>query len=165
MKETILFRKFLNTAFVGGLYSNDDLIAFVLNLFRETATAHDEGMIAPFGQTDALIVLNGCLTFDHNGFQQPVKNDAVVKIGPGPLPAGYAGIEIPSGIHDALSDIYCLGLILGSMAMGLDMYHEKDRNTFNQYRHNPSHINNRLHPVICSLITEMTEPDRNLRLQ
>lgn len=165
MKETILFRNFLKTAFDGGLYTNDDLVAFVLPLFKETAVAHEDGMVLPFEDDDSLVVDNGSVSFKDKVYQQPVKKSVPTPVESGNLPQGYSGFEIPSGFHDALSDIFSLGLVLGSMAMGLDLYNENDRKIFHQYRHNPSYKNNRLHPVISSLITIMTEPDRNLRLQ
>ncbi|MGB4776414.1 MAG: DUF4011 domain-containing protein, partial [Daejeonella sp.] len=71
--------------------------------------------------------------------------------------------EILLGHHDAQTDIFCLGLVLGSMALSLDLYDEEDVRTFAHYRNNPVQYNNRIHPAISSLITEMTELDRNKR--
>ena len=165
MKETIQFRIFLNTAFDGGLYTNDDLIAFVLPLFKETARAHDQGLVGPFGHAGSLGVKEGHVVFLSHSFLEPQIKELTVTDERNRISEGYIGFELSVGMHDMLTDIYCLGLILGSMAMGLNLFKENDRNVFTQYRTNPSHLNHRLHPVICSLITEMTEPSRKDRLQ
>jgi predicted DNA-binding WGR domain protein len=76
---------------------------------------------------------------------------------------GYTCFEIELGHHDAQTDIFCLGLVIGSMALGLDLYEEEDLKLFALYRKSPVHYNNRIHPTISSLIAEMTELDRNKR--
>ena len=73
---------------------------------------------------------------------------------------GYNCFETTVGHHDAQTDIFCLGLVLGSIALGLDLYEEEDVNYFAEYRSNPVQFNNRIHPAISTLITEMTELDR-----
>lgn len=78
---------------------------------------------------------------------------------------GYNSYEILLNHHDAQTDIFCLGLILGSMALGLNLYEEKDLKTFISYRKNPIQHNQRIHPTISALIAEMTELDRNARTQ
>ncbi len=84
------------------------------------------------------------------------------------LPAyirGYNCFEIILDHHDVQTDIFCLGLILGSMSLSLDLYDEEDLKTFVEYRRNPVQYNERIHPTISSLITEMTELDRTKRTQ
>jgi len=76
---------------------------------------------------------------------------------------GYNCFEELIGHHDAQTDIFCLGLVLGSMALGLDLYEEDDVKDFAAYRNNPVQFNNRIHPTISTLITEMTELDRHKR--
>jgi superfamily I DNA and/or RNA helicase/predicted DNA-binding WGR domain protein len=76
---------------------------------------------------------------------------------------GYNCFETLLGHHDVQTDIFCLGLVLGSMAMSMNLYDEEDVNLFAQYRNNPVQFNQRIHPTISSLITEMTELDRNKR--
>lgn len=73
---------------------------------------------------------------------------------------GYQCYEIRQGHHDAQTDIFCLGLILGSVVMGLDLYNTDDLNQFAVYRNQPAGLNPRMHPTICGLVTEMTELDR-----
>ena len=76
---------------------------------------------------------------------------------------GYNCFEILTGHHDAQTDIFCLGLLLGSMALSLNLYDEEDLKLFAHYRNNPVQYNNRVHPAISALITEMTQLDRNKR--
>jgi predicted DNA-binding WGR domain protein len=86
---------------------------------------------------------------------EPLKHPAYIP--------GYTCFEILIGHHDAQTDIFCLGLILGSMALSLDLYDPEDIKLFAQYRTNPVQFNQRIHPTISSLITEMTELDRQKR--
>jgi superfamily I DNA and/or RNA helicase/predicted DNA-binding WGR domain protein len=78
---------------------------------------------------------------------------------------GYNCFEIIVGHHDAQTDIFCLGLVLGGMALGLDLYDEEDVRLFAEYRQNPVQFNQRIHPTISTLIKEMTELDRQKRIQ
>jgi superfamily I DNA and/or RNA helicase/predicted DNA-binding WGR domain protein len=78
---------------------------------------------------------------------------------------GYGCYEIKLGHHDDLTDIFCLGLVLGSMALGLNLYEEEDLKQFVAARTNPVFHNPRIHPTISTLITEMTELDRAKRCQ
>jgi predicted DNA-binding WGR domain protein len=78
---------------------------------------------------------------------------------------GYRCFEMALGHHDELTDIFCLGCILGSVALGLNLYEEKDLALFAAYRSNPILYNHRIHPTISSLIAEMTELSRQKRIQ
>jgi predicted DNA-binding WGR domain protein/DNA polymerase III delta prime subunit len=78
---------------------------------------------------------------------------------------GYRSCEQLVGHHDPQTDIFCLGLILGSMAMGLDLYDTEDLQLFARHRTNPSLYYPRIHPTLGRLITEMTELDRSRRSQ
>jgi predicted DNA-binding WGR domain protein len=78
---------------------------------------------------------------------------------------GYRCFEMALGHHDELTDIFCLGCILGSMALGLNLYEEKDLALFAAYRSNPILYNHRIHPTISALIAEMTELSRQKRIQ
>jgi len=86
---------------------------------------------------------------------EPLRHPAFIK--------GYNCFETLIGHHNAQTDIFCLGLILGSVALGLDLYDEEDLELFAHYRRNPVQFNHRIHPTISSLITEMTELDRKKR--
>jgi superfamily I DNA and/or RNA helicase/predicted DNA-binding WGR domain protein len=93
----------------------------------------------------------------HFNLNEPLKYPAFIK--------GYQCFEQLLGHHDAQTDIFCLGLVLGSLALGLDLYDEEDLQLLANYRTNPAQYNNRIHPTISALITEMTELDRGKRTQ
>jgi superfamily I DNA and/or RNA helicase/predicted DNA-binding WGR domain protein len=93
----------------------------------------------------------------HTDLREPLVNAAY-------LP-GYRSCEQLVGHHDPQTDIFCLGLILGSMAMGLDLYDTEDLRLFARHRTNPSLYYPRIHPTLGRLITEMTELDRGRRSQ
>jgi superfamily I DNA and/or RNA helicase/predicted DNA-binding WGR domain protein/very-short-patch-repair endonuclease len=73
---------------------------------------------------------------------------------------GYHCYELKLGHHDTQTDIFCLGLFLGSMVMGLNLYDTTDLEQFANYRNQPAGINPRMHPTVCALVTEMTELNR-----
>lgn len=89
--------------------------------------------------------------------QLPVKHPAYIP--------GYQSYEMLLQHHDEQTDIFCLGLVLGSVAMGLDLYDEKDLALFVSHRSHPSRYKPKIHPAIGTLITEMTELDRKKRTQ
>jgi predicted DNA-binding WGR domain protein len=201
------FKKFLRTAWEKGNYTTDDVIAFVLPLFREICSLHETGLVAPFGKEEALFFADQALHIDIELAHAPVYNIARVRAlfpenqarnfevvgkiklsadiedgglsredlqvhldirqslkGPSYIP-GYKSFEQLLGHHDPLTDIFCLGLILASIALGLDLYEPEDLENFASVRTNPSSFNGRLHPSIGRLITEMTELDRSRRTQ
>src|SRR5437764_1402909 len=71
--EQIPFRQFLQTAFEGGAYTTDELIAFVLPLFREVLSLHEEGRVAPFEYEDSIFVTTRQLHMDENRAQPPTQ--------------------------------------------------------------------------------------------
>jgi predicted DNA-binding WGR domain protein len=91
----------------------------------------------------------------HWNINEPLQSPAYIP--------GYDCFEIHEGHHDAKTDIFCLGLVLGSMALSLDLYDKEDLETFAAYRKNPVQFNQRIHPTISTLVTEMTELDRSKR--
>src|SRR5690349_17256959 len=64
--EKIPFRQFLKTAYDGGDYATDDVIALVLPLFKEVLSLHEEGHVAPFERDDALLLINDMLDIDES---------------------------------------------------------------------------------------------------
>ena len=78
---------------------------------------------------------------------------------------GYKSWEHAVDHHDELTDIFSLGMLLASMACGLDFTDRGDLELFAHSRGNLFVLNARLHPVIASLIGQMTELNRHRRAQ
>ncbi len=167
----ISFATFLFTAFDKGDYSTDDAIAFVLPLFRKVLGFHEAGLVAPFEKEEALFVsgelaggaLGGVADIDEMLAHAPA--GALYRV-EGPDYAwqpGYGCFEQQAGHHDPQTDIFCLGLVLGSIAMGLDLYDKEDLSVFVRSRSNPCFHYPRIHPTLGRLITDMTEPERSRR--
>lgn len=76
---------------------------------------------------------------------------------------GYRAWEQVIGHHDELVDIFVLGLILASLACGLDLNDEAEVKRFAAGRSNLFRLAPHLHPVIGALIGEMTALNRHER--
>lgn len=75
----------------------------------------------------------------------------------------YMCYEFLLGHHDALSDIFVLGLIIGSLSSGLDLSNEDELKTFVNNRTALVNLNSQIHPAIANIVVEMTELDRKKR--
>lgn len=78
---------------------------------------------------------------------------------------GYVSWEHDVGHHDELTDIFSLGLILASVACGLNFADSGDLEAFVVHRDNLFGLNARLNPVLASVITQMTALNRHRRAQ
>jgi len=78
---------------------------------------------------------------------------------------GFVSWEHSVGCHDPLTDVFSLGLILASMACGLDFSVRDDVELFARNRRNLFAINRHLHPVVVKAILKMTELSRHDRPQ
>ncbi|MCH7726791.1 MAG: DUF4011 domain-containing protein, partial [Planctomycetes bacterium] len=78
---------------------------------------------------------------------------------------GYVAWEHELDHHDPLTDVFSLGLILASLACGMDLTDAKDLESFVAQRSNPFQLNEDLHPVLARAIVRMTELDRHRRVQ
>ncbi len=78
---------------------------------------------------------------------------------------GYVAWEHEVGHHDPLTDTFSLGLILASLACGLDLTDPKDLEAFAANRENLFALNPDVHPVVARAIVRMTELDRHRRAQ
>jgi len=78
---------------------------------------------------------------------------------------GYVSWEHAVGHHDELTDVFSLGLILASLACGLDLDDAGGIETLVRHRANLFALNPRLNPVVASVIAQMTELDRHRRAQ
>ena len=202
---TIYFNQFIKTAFDQGEFATDDIIAFLLPVFEEVNSFHENGKVAPFENPSALFITNHQLdmnellvkaplnnlsevnklnetlratnfeitektkvntdvdngTEDESSFQIHMQVNEPLKY-PAYLP-GYTCFELLLQHHDAQTDIFCLGLLLGSIALGLDLNEPEDLKLFVAGRKNPASYQPDIHPVIASLLVEMTALDRAKR--
>ncbi|WP_260596768.1 AAA domain-containing protein [Sphingomonas endolithica] len=76
---------------------------------------------------------------------------------------GYRAWEQAIGHHDEQTDIFVIGLILASLACGLDLNDVEDVARFSGAQGNLFRLNDALHPVIAALIGEMTALNRHER--
>lgn len=78
---------------------------------------------------------------------------------------GYVSWENEIGHHDALTDVFSLGMLLASLALGADFTEPDELERFVVNRHDLSRLSSKLHPVIAKAIVRMTELDRGSRAQ
>ncbi len=78
---------------------------------------------------------------------------------------GFQSWEHRLECHDPLTDIFSLGMILASIACGLDFDDPEMLTTFESHRKNLFLLNEGLHPVVARVIVRMTELDRSKRAQ
>jgi predicted DNA-binding WGR domain protein len=76
---------------------------------------------------------------------------------------GYQSWEHLIGHHDELTDIFSLGMLLASVACGLDFVDAGELEVFTVNRTNLFGVNQRLNPVMASVIVQMTELNRHKR--
>lgn len=77
----------------------------------------------------------------------------------------YIAWETRLDHHDALTDTFVLGLIMGSLATGLDLTEEDELQRFVAVRSDLCSVNDRLSLVIAQLIERVTELSRSDRPQ
>lgn len=75
----------------------------------------------------------------------------------------YRCWELEIGHHDELTDVFATGLIFASLACGLNFDDAADVERFSVNRTNLFRLNRRLHPVVATLILEMTALNRHER--
>lgn len=174
MREVLAIHEKGSVAPLRGLGSIRVIDGCVLSLETQTGVPHQRNdgrlreLMAPVGR--ALEVIGEAKReTDLDSFAQQVTNLDVcltdVEITrPAYLPA-YVTWEHAIGHHDELTDIHSLGMILASVACGLDFTDTEDLALFADSRTNLFAISRRLHPVLASVITEMTELHRSKREQ
>ncbi len=92
-------------------------------------------------------------------------------LNPGEIPEvpafspGYLTWEHVVEHHDPLTDIFSLGMILASLALGIDLSGEEELQQFVHARRNPFALNPQIHPVLARCLVRMTEPQRSRRAQ
>ncbi|MGN6480765.1 DUF4011 domain-containing protein, partial [Luteibacter sp.] len=92
-----------------------------------------------------------------------VQRDAAAPIGRPVYLPGPASWEIVIGHHDEITDVFMLGMMLASLACGLDFSDADDLARFAEARRNLFKLNDRLHPIVAAVIVEMTEVNRHDR--
>lgn len=103
-----------------------------------------------------------------DGTEQVVRADVGKRGDPIKQPVflpGYVAWEHELGHHDPLTDVFSLGLILVSLACGLNLNEPADMERFVVQRRNLFEINPQLHPVLAQAILRMTELHRHRRSQ
>ena len=78
---------------------------------------------------------------------------------------GYTCWEHLVGHHDPLTDVYCLGMLLASIACKLDFHKLDDLRRFADHQDNLFEIHGDLHPVLAMAISRMTQLNRHRRPQ
>ena len=76
---------------------------------------------------------------------------------------GYRSWEHAVGHHDELTDIFSLGMLLASVACGLNFADSGELEIFTVNRKNLFGVNHRLNPVLASVVVQMTELNRHKR--
>lgn len=79
--------------------------------------------------------------------------------------SGYRSWEQLLGHHDAVTDIFLLGQLMASLALGGDFTDKDELSTFAHSRANLFNLNPNLHPILATIIVEMTELNRHRRAQ
>ncbi|QDT13549.1 AAA domain-containing protein [Planctomycetes bacterium K23_9] len=77
---------------------------------------------------------------------------------------GYQSWEQLLGHHDPITDVFCLGQILASLACGLDFCNLDDVKKFASARKNLFTIAPKLHPVVAQIIFQTTQLHRDQRI-
>lgn len=92
----------------------------------------------------------------HKDVTQPLLHGAYIP--------GYRSYEMLLGHHDAQTDIFCLGLVLASLALGIDLHAPDGLDKMVVQRTHPLAYRS-IHPALGTIITEMTELNRAQRTQ
>lgn len=103
-----------------------------------------------------------------DGSQQETRTEIGLRGAPRTRPVylpGYVSWEHEVGHHDPLTDTFSLGLVLASLACGLNLNEPADLTRFVEQRRNLFTLNPRLHPVLVQSIMRLTELDRRRRPQ
>jgi hypothetical protein len=142
-------------------------LEFVVDGFEVPTTSDDEVRRIEQPRSAGVQIVGDYNATQHDDGSTTWANRAIVMSGdainmPVFLPR-YSSWELEIGHHDALTDIYHLGLIMASLAGRLDFMKLEDLQTFVRHRRNLQRVNPRLHPVVARVIGDMTEPSRTKR--
>jgi predicted DNA-binding WGR domain protein len=161
---------------VAPLVGIEDLYVDDARIFFDDAKRHSPSLqtakIRAFEKAQARaleVVVESCMTLEVTEGAESLINLRIGQRGqeitrPVYLP-GYVSWEHEIGHHDPLSDVFSLGLVLASLACGLDLSKPEDLTLFVNHRRNLFDLNRHLHPVLAKAVTRMTELDRHRRPQ
>ena len=178
-----LLRRFQRT----GAVDNEDILGAMRALLEECRDLHESGRVAALERPELLgLSPDGELTFGSVPIGEPFDAKGIAELDaahdddpsgtnanligtPGTRPhrplyyPGYTSWERLLGQHDALTDIFHLGMLMASLAAGLDFRDPADLAQFVGHRHNLARLNPRLHPVLARAISDMTRLRRSER--
>ncbi|MBK8344652.1 MAG: DUF4011 domain-containing protein [Bacteroidetes bacterium] len=198
------FYQFITKNFTQGDFTNDDVVAIFLPLFRTVAAIHHNDLVAGLDDINNILVEDEKLNINAQGksikynlaaielltpqksktfeiseiYKQTteVGDEVIWDINPSailfddkatitfPVYLGnYKSYEINLGHHDPLTDIFCLGMLMASVALHFDFTIEDDLKEFVANRKSMVFINEKIHPAIANIILGMTELDRKKR--
>lgn len=180
------FNDLLQRARHSGAIASDDIVGALRSLLDECRDIHEAGRVAALERFDLLAVTpGGELTLGKVPISAPVSIPDIAEIDAadilgsdsedgligamGSRPrsplfyAGYTSWEVLAGQHDALTDIFHLGMLMASLATGLDFRDTHDLATFVRNRHHLVRLNPDLHPVLARVISDMTRLRRSER--
>lgn len=92
-----------------------------------------------------------------------VQTDSVAPIERPVYVPGFGSWELQLGHHDEITDVASLGLVLATLACGLDFDEPDHVRNFAAHRRNLFVLAPRLHPVVAAVIVEMTALNRHER--
>jgi len=162
---------FLEKGIQLGGFNNEDIVAIFIPLLKQFAIHHDKGLVGENNFPFLIIIKNNALHLPNFAFTSSKINTHFLeelqtkKTTEFKHLNNYKSYELNALHHDATTDIYLLGLLMASFAMNLDLSKEKDFTTFKYYQNKINSYNKNIHPNIATLISDMTELDRQNRIK
>src|SRR5258708_1942507 len=74
MNPVTTFQQYLPTAFLNGPWATDEVVAFVLPLFEEVLSFHENNQVGAFEKPDTLFITHGRLDIDEQYTHAPACN-------------------------------------------------------------------------------------------
>src|SRR5262245_2734061 len=74
MSTNTTFQQYLQSAYTTGSWATDEVIEFVLPLFEEVLSFHENGQVGSFEKPDTVFLTNGRLDIDEKFTHSPLIN-------------------------------------------------------------------------------------------
>ncbi|RFC47815.1 MAG: Superfamily I DNA and/or RNA helicase [Verrucomicrobia bacterium] len=175
--------------------SAEKIVAAIVPLIEQVLETHERGLVAPLSGIGALHATHGSLWFRESDAHEPARNhDVLDRLQParnrpieivgvmsgkenrlilGPRDkvsypsyvTDYIAWEHLVGHHDPATDVFSIGMILASLALGLDFRDRAALTKFVENRHNLFRLYPELNPAIQKVILKTTETVRSRRFQ